>query len=134
MVDNLSTRDRSAFMARIRSKDTRPELVVRKLLHLMGYRYRLHAKGVPGRPDVAFPRRRKAVFVHGCFWHAYEGCPFAHVPKTRPDGIAPFPWRQDAPTRLRHLWRGGPKLRSRSRYRPTARRAVLSEHRAADIS
>jgi len=82
MVDPLSKRDRSAFMARIGSKDTRPELVVRKLLHAMGYRYRLHHKGLPGRPDVAFTKRRKAIFVHGCFWHAHRGCAFAHAPKT----------------------------------------------------
>ena len=72
-------------MARIRSVNTQPELIVRKLLHGMGYRYRLHYSKLPGRPDVAFPSRRKVIFVHGCFWHAHEHCEFARVPKTRPD-------------------------------------------------
>lgn len=66
-----------------KSKDTKPELVLRSLLHRLGYRYRLHPKAVPGRPDIAFPGRRKAIFVHGCFWHGHDGCRRANVPKTR---------------------------------------------------
>ncbi|TIR14705.1 MAG: DNA mismatch endonuclease Vsr [Mesorhizobium sp.] len=85
MVDQLTAHQRSAFMANIRSRHTRPELVVRRLLHGMGYRYRLHHKKLPGRPDIVFVKRRKVIFVHGCFWHNHEGCSFAHVPKTRPD-------------------------------------------------
>lgn len=85
MVDILSPEMRSAFMARIRGVDTQPELIVRKLLHGMGYRYKLHYSKLPGRPDIAFPSRRKVVFVHGCFWHSHERCEFARVPKTRPD-------------------------------------------------
>lgn len=69
-------------MARIRRAGTRPERVVRRLLHGMGYRFRLQYKGVPGRPDVAFPARRKAVMIHGCFWHAHE-CPAFRMPTTR---------------------------------------------------
>lgn len=69
-------------MARIRRADTKPERVVRRLLHKLGYRFRLQLKGVPGRPDIAFIRRRKAIFVHGCFWHAH-GCPSSRLPKTR---------------------------------------------------
>src|SRR5262245_30962610 len=85
MADPLSPEMRSAFMARIRGVDTQPELVVRRLLHGMGYRYRLHYSKLPGRPDLAFPSRRKVIFVHGCFWHSHEQCEFARVPKTRPD-------------------------------------------------
>jgi DNA mismatch endonuclease (patch repair protein) len=85
MADNLSPEDRSKHMARIRGRDTRPELQVRGLLHSAGYRYRVQLKGVPGRPDIAFPARKKAVFVHGCFWHGHEGCKLAHTPRTRPD-------------------------------------------------
>jgi DNA mismatch endonuclease (patch repair protein) len=85
MVDILSPEMRSAFMARIRGVDTQPEIVVRKLLHRMGYRYKLHYSKLPGRPDLAFPSRRKVVFVHGCFWHSHAHCEFARIPKTRPD-------------------------------------------------
>ena len=70
-------------MSRIRRSDTKPELIVRRLLHAIGYRFRVQMKGVPGRPDVAFPRRRKIVQVHGCFWHAHEDCSAFRVPTTR---------------------------------------------------
>ena len=68
-------------MSRIGSKHTRPELVVRSLLHRMGYRYRLHRKGLPGRPDIVFIGRKKAIFVHGCFWHGH-GCEIGKLPKS----------------------------------------------------
>lgn len=83
MVDRLSPEARSQNMARITGKDTSPEMAVRKLLHQMGYRYRLHVRGLPGRPDIAFPGRRKAVLVHGCFWHRHPGCRYAYTPKSR---------------------------------------------------
>lgn len=83
MADNVDPAKRSLLMAGIRGKDTAPERAVRQGLHALGYRYRLHGKGLPGRPDLVFPRRRKVVFVHGCFWHGHEGCRYAHVPKTR---------------------------------------------------
>jgi DNA mismatch endonuclease (patch repair protein) len=67
MADNLTPQQRSAFMSRIRGKDTKPELAVRKALHALRYRFRLHVKGLVGRPDIAFTRKRKVVFVHGCF-------------------------------------------------------------------
>lgn len=60
----------------------RPELAVRSLVHRMGYRYRLHSKRLPGKPDLVFAARRKVIFVHGCFWHAHKGCKFAHTPKS----------------------------------------------------
>lgn len=73
---------RSEIMARVRGRDTKPEMLVRRLLHGLGYRYRLHAKGLPGRPDLAFTRRRAAVFVHGCFWHAHGCGRGARTPKS----------------------------------------------------
>lgn len=73
------------MMANIRSKDTKPELLLRKAMHALGYRFRLHDRRLPGTPDLVFPRYRAAVFVHGCFWHRHEGCRFATMPATRPD-------------------------------------------------
>jgi len=70
-------------MARVRSKDSRPELLVRRLVFAMGYRYRLHAKDLPGCPDLVFRPRQKAIFVHGCFWHRHENCALARMPKSR---------------------------------------------------
>jgi len=70
-------------MSRIRGKDTKPEMVVRSLLHRMGYRFRLHGKGLPGRPDIVLARHKTVVFVHGCFWHRHEGCALARMPKSR---------------------------------------------------
>ena len=83
MPDRLTPAQRSAHMGKIRRAHTKPELLVRRMLHSMGYRYRLQWKGVPGRPDVAFPGRKKAIYVHGCFWHQHEGCRSAHIPSTR---------------------------------------------------
>ena len=74
---------RSALMARIGPKNSKPEIVVRQLLHAMGYRFRLHAKELPGRPDIVMRPRRKVIFVHGCFWHRHEGCRRTTTPKTR---------------------------------------------------
>jgi DNA mismatch endonuclease (patch repair protein) len=83
VTDRLSPAQRSAQMSRIRSADTKPELVVRRLLHHIGYRYRLHVAALPGRPDLVFHSRRKVIFVHGCFWHQHAGCADATLPKTR---------------------------------------------------
>lgn len=82
MVDFLSPRERSERMSRIRGKDTRPELALRKVLHGLGLRYRLHGKGLPGKPDLVFPRYKAVVFVHGCFWHRHPGCSIATTPKS----------------------------------------------------
>ena len=84
-IDPLSPEARSAQMRRVRSKDTGPELVVRRLVHSMGYRFRLHSKTLPGHPDLVFAGRRKVIFVHGCFWHRHEGCPRCRMPKSRVD-------------------------------------------------
>jgi DNA mismatch endonuclease (patch repair protein) len=70
-------------MARVRSRDTTPEIQVRSLLHRLGYRFRLHRKELPGTPDLVFPSRRKVIFIHGCFWHQHPGCRKATAPKTR---------------------------------------------------
>ena len=78
-MDTLTPAERSALMSRIRGKDTKPELAVRRALHAMGYRYRTHGSGLPGRPDLVFSRRRSAVFVHGCFWHRH-GCAKTSMP------------------------------------------------------
>ena len=75
--------ERSALMACVGQKDTKPELIVRRLLHGLGYRYRLHRKDLPGTPDICFPSRKKVIFVHGCFWHRHEGCRRTTTPKTR---------------------------------------------------
>lgn len=72
-------------MAAIRGKDTAPELAVRRMLHAMGYRFRLHRRDLPGSPDIVLPRHGKAIFVHGCFWHGHEGCRRASTPGTRRD-------------------------------------------------
>lgn len=83
MTDIVDTKCRSEMMARIRGRDTAPELAVRRIAHRMGLRFRLHRKDLPGRPDLVFPKYRLAVFVHGCFWHRHEGCRYASTPKSR---------------------------------------------------
>jgi DNA mismatch endonuclease (patch repair protein) len=85
MVDRLSPQARSKLMAAVGSKDTAPELAVRRLLHALGFRFRLHRRDLPGTPDIVLPGRRKAIFVHGCFWHGHPGCRFATRPATRPE-------------------------------------------------
>ena len=70
-------------MARIRGQNTQPEVAVRRLLHARGYRFRLHRRDLPGTPDICFPGRKKAIFVHGCFWHRHQGCSRTTTPKTR---------------------------------------------------
>ena len=82
-MDSVSRKRRSEIMSRVRSKDTGPEMLVRRLVFAMGYRYRLHARELPGKPDLVFRRRRKIIFVHGCFWHRHKGCALARLPKSR---------------------------------------------------
>ena len=84
-ADRLSRTQRSNLMSRVRNRDTAPERALRRLLTDMGYRYRLQYKAVRGRPDVAFPGRRKVIWVHGCFWHRHPDCPRATLPKSRRD-------------------------------------------------
>ena len=70
-------------MSAIKSKNTKPEIAVRKLLHSLGYRFRLHRKDLPGSPDIVLPKYKTVIFVHGCFWHRHENCKYASTPKTR---------------------------------------------------
>ena len=88
MADRVSPQRRSAIMSRVGTKDTKPEIQVRRMLHGLGYRYRLHRKDLPGKPDLVFPKRRKVIFVHGCFWHGH-GCQWGKLPKSRLDYWAP---------------------------------------------
>jgi DNA mismatch endonuclease (patch repair protein) len=106
-MDNLSAERRSANMRQIRSQNTAPELLLRRMLHRDGYRFRLHRKDLPGKPDLVFPRCRKVIFVHGCFWHQHPGCPEGRVPNSR-----------------REYWE--PKL-ARNRQRDAAAQAALKE-------
>ena len=85
MVDNVPPEVRSRTMAQVRSKGMKPEMQVRRLLHGLGYRYRLHRKDLPGNPDLVFPSRRKVVFVNGCFWHNHQGCSRVRIPNTNQD-------------------------------------------------
>lgn len=85
MVDTLTPSERSERMSRVRHKDTKPEMVVRRLVHGMGYRYRLHGKDLPGKPDMVFRARRAVIFVHGCFWHRHPGCGLARLPESHTD-------------------------------------------------
>ena len=84
-MDTLTPTERSEMMRRVRGKDTKPEIQVRRLLHRLGYRYRLHARELPGIPDIVFRPRKSAIFVHGCFWHRHQGCKMARMPKSRVD-------------------------------------------------
>ena len=104
-VDTLTKAQRSERMSRVRAKDTKPELTVRMLAHAMGFRYRLHVRGLPGNPDMVFPGRGKIIFVHGCFWHRHGKCNKTRWPKSKLD-----------------FWR--PKLEA-NRARDTANRRSL---------
>jgi len=85
MVDVVPAHVRSRMMSGIQGKNTKPELIVRKLLFAAGYRFRLHRKDLPGAPDIVMSGRRVAIFVHGCFWHLHQGCRFVKMPSTRPE-------------------------------------------------
>ncbi|MBV9036556.1 MAG: DNA mismatch endonuclease Vsr [Acidobacteriaceae bacterium] len=84
-MDIMTPSERSARMSLIRSRDTYPELIVRSLIHRMGYRYRLYSRDLPGRPDLVFRSSRKVIFVHGCFWHLHRNCPNCRPPKSKLD-------------------------------------------------
>lgn len=85
MTDIVDSQTRSRMMSGIRGKNTKPELALRRSLHALGFRYRLHARGIPGKPDIVMPKYRAVIFVHGCFWHRHAGCRYATVPATRPE-------------------------------------------------
>ena len=84
-ADVFTPDQRSKVMAKIKSKNTKPEMTVRSLCHELGLRFRLHRKDLPGSPDLVFPKRRLCLFVHGCFWHQHPGCKYAYQPKSRPE-------------------------------------------------
>lgn len=112
-MDKISPERRSENMRRIRSTGTKPELLVRSLLHKLGYRFRLHRADLPGKPDIVFPSRHKAIFVHGCFWHQHRGCIDGRIPKSNSEY-----WREklvrnkarDAASRRRLSRMGWPTL------------------------
>jgi DNA mismatch endonuclease (patch repair protein) len=85
MPDRLTPAERSDHMRRIRKRDTSPEMIVRRIAHSLGYRFRLHRPDLPGTPDLVFPRLHKAILVYGCFWHQHSGCSLARQPKSRLD-------------------------------------------------
>ena len=82
MADTLTAGQRSILMSKIKSKNSKPELRVRRYLHSLGLRYRLHKDNIPGKPDIVFSKYKTVVFVHGCFWHQHAGCRHSHIPKS----------------------------------------------------
>ena len=82
-MDHVTPQVRSQIMRKVKGKNTKPEMAVRRLLHGLGYRYRLHRKDLPGKPDIVFPSLKKVVLVHGCFWHRHPDCRWTTTPKTR---------------------------------------------------
>lgn len=84
-MDRISTEHRSWNMSRIKNRDTKPEMIVRSALHKLGYRFRLHCRTLPGKPDIVLAKHKTVIFVNGCFWHRHENCKFAYSPKTRTD-------------------------------------------------
>lgn len=85
MGDTLTPEQRSERMSRVRDRGSKAEMVVRRLVHSLGYRYRLHVSRLPGRPDIVLPKHRKVILVHGCFWHRHDDCRLARLPKSRLD-------------------------------------------------
>jgi len=85
MADVHSKAIRSYNMSKIKAKDTKPEMLVRRFLHKNGFRYRIHVKDLPGKPDIVLPKYKTVILIHGCFWHGHEGCNYFVIPKTRTD-------------------------------------------------
>ncbi|MEA3364021.1 MAG: very short patch repair endonuclease [Candidatus Hydrogenedentes bacterium] len=85
MTDLFSKTKRSWIMSRVKNRDTKPEIVVRSLVHRLGYRFRIHRRDLPGNPDIVLPKHKKLIFVHGCFWHGHKGCPRSKRPTTNSD-------------------------------------------------
>jgi DNA mismatch endonuclease (patch repair protein) len=85
MTDIYSKEKRSWVMSKVSGNNTKPEIIVRRLIHSMGFRYRLHYKKLPGKPDIVFPKKKKVIFVHGCFWHGHEGCKKSKRPTSNSD-------------------------------------------------
>jgi len=87
-MDTRSAEQRRRIMQSVKQKDTKPEVEIRRALHAVGYRYRLHDRALPGRPDIVFPSRKKVIFINGCFWHGHN-CPKGKLPKSRPEYWGP---------------------------------------------
>jgi DNA mismatch endonuclease (patch repair protein) len=85
MADVHDTKTRSYNMSKIKGKDTKPEMIVRKFLHSQGFRYKLHDKRLPGKPDLVLPKYNTVIFIQGCFWHGHQDCKYYKIPKTRTD-------------------------------------------------
>ena len=85
MADNLTAEQRKKNMTAIKSRHTKPEIIVRSLLHRLGFRFRLHDKKLPGKPDIILPKYKTVIFVHGCFWHQHKGCKRSTIPKSNTD-------------------------------------------------
>lgn len=85
MADIVSEKKRSEMMSRIRNKNTKPEMLVRRFLHSVGFRYRLHVNDMQGKPDLVFPKYKTVLFINGCFWHGHDGCKYFVIPKTNTD-------------------------------------------------
>lgn len=85
MTDVFNKEKRSRIMSRVKGRDTKPEIMVRSLVHRMGFRFRIHRSDLPGKPDMVLPRHGKIIFVHGCFWHGHKGCPRSKRPTTNMD-------------------------------------------------
>ena len=97
MADVHSKETRSYNMSRIKGKDTKPEMLVRRFLHAQGFRYRLHVKDLPGKPDIVLPNYKTVIFIHGCFWHGHKGCRYFVMPKTRTEW-----WRNKIDTNIQN--------------------------------
>jgi DNA mismatch endonuclease (patch repair protein) len=146
MIEKISREVRSRMMSSIRGKDTVPERGVRRILHALGFRFRLHRKDLPGRPDIVLPRHRLAIFVHGCFWHRHPGCHYTSSPKSnkrfwnakftanvRRDGLA-LARLKDAGWRTLVVWECALKNEAYRKSLPSAlRQAVISDRMAARI-
>ena len=88
MADVHEPEVRSYNMSRIRSKNTKPEIIVRSYLHKLGFRFRIHSNKLPGRPDITLPKYKAVVYIHGCFWHAHQGCKYFKLPTSRKEYLS----------------------------------------------
>jgi DNA mismatch endonuclease (patch repair protein) len=110
--DHLTPEKRSWNMSRIRGKDTKPELIVRSMLHRAGYRFTVNGplnNSLPGRPDIVLPKYRTVIFVHGCFWHQHPGCPAARIPKSSSGGVD---WKSKLEKNVKRDRRNARRLRN----------------------
>ena len=129
MTDKLAPERRSWNMSRIRAMDTKPEMQVRRMLHAAGFRYRLHVKDLPGKPDIVLPKWKTVIFVHGCFWHRHEGCKDATTPKTRTEW-----WLRKFDRNIKNDASAKEKLEAEGWYVITVWECEISQKTAIDSS